>query len=141
MTADPALYLTAGNERIDPLHSRDGRYLFLLQSARAGLTLESRVAVPHDIAPWNEDTRTLGVRVKRLTVRTRDDIGDLALDDPRLTGGWWDTERDGLEMTRWTRGSAALPEFGEDAIVLEVEISPELQYLLVAEEVAVRKAA
>ena len=141
LTADPALHLIAGTKRIDPVHSRDGRYLFPLPPHKTALALASRVAVPHDITPWNEDTRSLGVRVKRLTVRTRDNIEDLALDDPRLAAGWWDTERDGLEMARWTQGAAALPDIAADAMLLEVEISPELQYPLPKQDEVARKAA
>ena len=83
----------------------------------------------------------MGVRVKSLTVRTRDNIEDLALDDPRLAAGWWDTERDGLEMARWTQGAAALPDIVADAMLLEVEISPELQYPLPKQDEVARKAA
>ena len=33
----------------------------------------------------------------------------IAADDPRLIGGWYDAERVGVELWRWTDGSAELP--------------------------------
>ena len=128
-TPDPALCLAAGQRRFAPvLH--DGRcYTFVLPPLPEGTRLQSRAAVPSALRPWLEDRRRLGVMVHRLSLRRGSETIDIALDDPRLAGGWWAPEYASESIWRWTDGDAVLPSF-DGPCILTVALGEALPYPL-----------
>lgn len=81
-----------------------------------------------------EDRRSLGVRIKRLVLRATNEVREIPVDHPALSEGWWDVERDGNALRRWTRGEAVLPlPVPNEPAMLEVHISSEIDYVVPAE--------
>ncbi len=62
--------------------------------------------------------RPLGVKVSEIVIRSRGREIVIAPDDPRLTAGWYEVEREGGAIWRWTDGSAALPWDGMSGPVI-----------------------
>jgi hypothetical protein len=63
------------------------------------------------------------------------------MDHPDLSKGWWDIERDGQMMSRWTDGNATVPLLGMDGhVMLEIHLAGEMIYALEAEP-DIRRAA
>ena len=125
---DPDLCIVAAGRRIAPSARKDGRYWFALADASVPARLMSRAAVPHEMHPWVEDSRLLGVRVARLEAMAGETQVSIALDDPILAEGWWAAEADAGRIARWTDGNAALPPMGSGPVVVYVEIEGELSY-------------
>ena len=59
----------------------------------------------------------------------------MALDDPGLAEGWWDVERHGGALRRWTNGDAVLklPRLSGPA-VLVVRLGDQMRYVDAVEE-------
>ena len=108
-THDAELRLVANDRTLRPVHSADGRVSFVLPKGVAEVRLISRAAMPSDAKPWLEDRRCLGIYVKRITLRGKYETVQVPLDSPDLQRGWWATERDGVQLCRWTTGDASLP--------------------------------
>jgi hypothetical protein len=68
--------------------------------------------------------------VSRLTLKSGAHVTVIPLDDPRLSRGWWDVERDHATLWRWTKGVAVVPLSGEAPVVLEVVVAGSLDYPL-----------
>ena len=124
VTAGPALALRVDGRRVAPLVLTAEHAVFALPAAGPGWLVSRRV-VPAALAPWREDRRRLGVRVRELRWRHGARAETVAADDPRLTRGWWPAERDGATPWRWTDGAGRLPVAGG---VLEVAFSPAPAY-------------
>jgi hypothetical protein len=141
-TDDPDLVLIAGGRTLLPTHETDGRYVFLVPNDATDIRLVSRAGAPADVRPWLDDRRWLGVHVARIVLRAADALHDIPLDHPALDQGWWDLERIGAAMHRWTNGDAALtlPEFSGPAM-LEVRLGGRMAYRVAAEPQARRRAA
>ena len=103
--------------------------MFVVPPGTAPARLVSRSMVPAALRPWVEDRRRLGVMVKRLTLRHGVAQTDIALDDPRIAGGWRAVERDAASIWRWTDGAALLP-LPAGGAVLEVRLGESLAYPL-----------
>ncbi len=131
MTSDPALMLSADGRLIAPITADGDTLVFVVPPATRSLRLVSRSARPTDAEPWLEDQRLLGVRLSRITACVGGHSLDLPLDHPDLWDGWWDVERDGTAMRRWTKGDAVLtlPLFDAPA-VLRLEHCGRLAYPL-----------
>jgi hypothetical protein len=129
VTAAPALALRVNGRRVAPLALGAEHAVFALPAAGPGW-LASRRVVPAALAPWREDRRRLGVRVRELRWRHGARAESIAADDPRLTRGWWPAEHDGATPWRWTDGAGRLPVAGG---VLEVAFSPAPAYPAEAE--------
>ncbi len=127
---DPDLHLLVGTRRIEPLSSRDGRYVFALPSDSTPVRLVSRAASPCEVSPWMDDPRRLGVLVRRLTFRSGTEVRELAMDTPRLDRGWWETEWHASAHApvccRWTTGDAYVPVVGTG--LLEVTLGGTIRY-------------
>jgi hypothetical protein len=78
----------------------------------------SRASMPTDSRPWLDDRRRLGVHLKRIVLRSGINVVELPLDHPALSCGWWDVERNGVTMRRWTDGAAVLPLPALDGVAL-----------------------
>ncbi|MSP02778.1 MAG: hypothetical protein EXR07_17285 [Acetobacteraceae bacterium] len=138
-TGDPAPRIVAGDRTSHLLVSHGNRQVFALPIGTARVRLVSRASAPCDAEPWVEDRRRLGLRVRRIRFRAGGGLVELPLDHPDLAGGWWDVERDGREMWRWTDGDAWLPVM-PGATMVEIEAEG-LQAYVVAPERLGRIAA
>ncbi len=123
-TEDPDPRLLVDGREFRPVRSVGTTYSFMLPSRPALVRLLSRTARPCETRPWLDDTRLLGVSVSRIRVRQGQDVEDLPLDGPALGRGWWRIEREGVDMTRWTKGDAVLrlPEGDGCSRVLELTL-------------------
>jgi hypothetical protein len=115
---------------VQPLSSDGGRYAFVLPAGVRNVRLISHAAVPGTERPWLDDRRLLGVRISRLTLRASGWAEQIPLDHPMLCDGWWQVERDGWRMARWTDGDATLPLAGAGPTVLEIEVGGTLDYVI-----------
>jgi hypothetical protein len=116
-TGESDLHVVAGGQVIWPEMTADGAR-FTLQPGIERVQVVSRSAVPRDIGAEKEDGRRLGVGVTAIRL----DDARVALDDPRLLGGWHKAEQ-GL---RWTSGDAVIATGG--ARVLTLGLHGGLQY-------------
>lgn len=130
-TEDPDLRLVAKGRTIRPVSAEDGLYVFPLPLEATGTRIASRASSPTATRPWLDDRRELGVSVKRIVLRTADDVIDLPVDASELTEGWWDVERAGDQLHRWTDGSALVtfPAF-EGHAMLEIHLHGTMRYAL-----------
>ena len=69
------------------------------------------------------------MRVKRIVLRTANEVTEVPMDHPGLTEGWWAVERDGQVMSRWTDGDAVvpLPAISGD-VMLEIHLAGSMTY-------------
>jgi hypothetical protein len=123
---DPDLHVLAGARRIEPLTAQDGRYVFAIPANDAPLRLMSRTGHARDARPWIDDRRLLGVLVRRMTLRSSQDVRDVAMDGPLLDRGWREAEWHAQGPCRWTGGDAVLPVLGRG--VLEVILGGTMRY-------------
>ena len=143
-TTDAALRLVADRRRVKPVFSDGDHAIFVLPRGASEIRLVSRAQPPTEARPWLNDRRQLGVRVKRIVLRSADETWVVPMDHPDLTRGWWAIERDGLIMSRWTDGEAVLPlPSMRDPVLLEIHLSGAMVYAedTVPEDVAVKRAA
>jgi hypothetical protein len=117
-TDDPGLHVVVGGRAIRPVSVAAGHYTFVLPAVDGPVRLVSRAARPCDLRPWVEDHRRLGVMVSGLTLRRGAEAEPIPMDHPHLSHGWWDAERDGATLWRWTDGNAALSLSADGAPVL-----------------------
>ena len=108
-TTDADLQLLADRRPVKSVFSDSDRVIFVLPRGAREVQLVSRAQSPTEARPWLEDRRRLGVRVKRIMLRSADELREIPVDHPDLTRGWWAVERDGQIMSRWTNGEAVLP--------------------------------
>ena len=109
ITTDPDLRVVADQRPVKPVFSHGARVIFLLPRGAGEVRLLSRAQSPTEARPWLEDRRRLGVRVKRIVLRSADDLLEIPVDHPSLARGWWAVERDGQILSRWTAGDAVMP--------------------------------
>jgi hypothetical protein len=107
-TSDADLRLVVAGREIRPIDCVNGRHVFVLPRGAEVVRLVSRSVSPALLQPWHDDRRRLGVAVSRVTWQADAERDDLALDDPRLSDGWWSMEHEGPAQWRWTDGSACL---------------------------------
>ena len=140
-TNDPDLRIVVDGRTLRAVSTEGGRHVFLLPGNVQVARLVSRAAAPCDAAPWLEDRRRLGVMVRAITLHAGAEWRDIAMDDPMLADGWWDAERNGIALWRWTDGDAKLPGISGPAI-LEVEVGATMAYpILDPAKAATRLAA
>jgi hypothetical protein len=117
-----------------PIHKDDNLAIFVVPRGSREIRLLSRAQSPTETRPWLDDRRTLGVRVKRIVLRGMDELREIPMDHPDLTKGWWDIERNGQMMSRWTDGNAVvhLPAM-KGPVMLEVHLAGGMIYAVEAE--------
>ncbi len=120
VTREPDVRIEAAGTVLRPIEAIGDRYRFVLPEGCDSVRLLSRASAPADLHPWLEDRRRLGLSVRRIVLRARDTLTDIPLDDPALTFGWWDVERHGATLARWTDGDALLPLGAGGARLLEI---------------------
>jgi hypothetical protein len=108
-TAEADLHIMADGRVIPPASIENKLFTFVLPRRAREVQVVSRAGTPTDTRPWLDDRRCLGVSVERIMLRDRTYVTEVSLDDPGLSRGWWDIERDGIAMRRWTNGAAVLP--------------------------------
>jgi hypothetical protein len=120
VTREPDVRIEAAGTVLRPIEAIGDRYRFVLPEGCDSVRLLSRASAPADLHPWLEDRRRLGLSVRRIVLRANDTLTDIALDDPALTFGWWDVERHGATLARWTDGDALLPLGAGGGRLLEI---------------------
>ena len=109
-TTDAGLHLQCpGGRTVKPVFSDSDRVIFALPRDAREVGVVSRAQSPTVARPWLNDRRQLGMRVKRIVLRSAEEMREVPIDHPDLTRGWWAVERDGPMMSRWTDGEAMLP--------------------------------
>jgi hypothetical protein len=131
-TLDPAFRLLVDGRVSLPASRVEDRYVFTLAECARGVRLLSRATKPCDLAPWIDERRRLGVAVKRIVLSGRAGVREIPVDAPFLADGWWDAEREGPRIWRWTNGQAQLP-IPPDVAKIEIYLTGENPYLAVDE--------
>jgi Hint domain len=106
LTDDPDLHLLVGDVRVDAVEKRGSVYVFRLPHSPGRVVIASREVVPSECGIAH-DPRSLGVALRRVTVRQGARFMLLDADDERLTVGFHEYEADC--HLRWTDGHAELP--------------------------------
>jgi hypothetical protein len=108
-TADSNLHILADGKVINPTVDGDGRYVFVVPAGVSSATLVSRFAIPTDSVPYGGDSRRLGIAVESITIQSPGNDMVIPADFPFDAAGWYDAERTGSSVWRWTDGTATLP--------------------------------
>ncbi len=121
MTADADVHILADSRVIRPIMDGAGRYVFIVPAGVCSAKLVSRFAILSDVRPYGGDARRLGFAVSLITVRSQGDEVVIPADFPIDAPGWYDAEKVGSTIRRWTDGAAVLP-LGEltDAAVVTI---------------------
>jgi autotransporter passenger strand-loop-strand repeat protein len=127
-TDEPAVHLRADGRVLQPMVTEQHRCVFVLPRRTGSLHLVSRSGYPTDKRPWADDCRRLGIYVSGIIWHDLNGAHGLPVDHPALSEGWWELERDGHTLHRWTNGDALLP-LPAAAIMLEVQFSCDMAYL------------
>jgi hypothetical protein len=131
-TTDPDLRIrTMHDERAStkPVYRDSNLAVFILQPGANEIRLLSRAQPPTEARPWLNDRRKLGIRLKRMVLRGSSERHEIAMDCPALTEGWWDIEREGQMICRWTNGDGVVPLPALDGhVILEVYLAGEMVY-------------
>ena len=106
LTDDPDLHLVIDGGRVDALGRTDSTYVFRLPAAPGSVIVASRVGTPSELG-ITRDPRSLGVALRRVTIRQGAKFMLLDADDDRLTTGFHGYEP--ADNLRWTEGYAELP--------------------------------
>ena len=121
-TRNAELRVLAGGREFQPMEVAAGRLVFALPAGLQSARLVSRAAAPADSQPWLNDRRQLGVAVERIELRSADGMEEVAIDHPALSQGWWQAERAGNALQRWTNGDATIP-LPNGPVLLELTIA------------------
>jgi hypothetical protein len=131
-TTDANLRLLCSNPEHNhgkPIYADSNLVIFVLPRGAERIRLLSRAQAPTEARPWVADRRRLGVRVKRIVLRGTNEQREVPMDHPGLNEGWWDIEREGQTMSRWTDGDAVVPLPKMEApVILELHLAGEMIY-------------
>lgn len=130
-TDDPALHLLVDGRIIRPVGTGHQSCLFVLPPKAGAIRLVSRVGHPTERRPWADDWRALGIYVSRIVSHDGEGPSDIPVDHPLLTDGWWNVERAGPSLRRWTDGDARLP-LPASARMVEIQWEEGMAYRLAA---------
>jgi hypothetical protein len=94
------------------------------------LRLVSRATRQSQLTPWLDDSRTLGVAIRSVTLRDPAGESVLNADHPALRDGWHAPEytADGA-FWRWSAGDAVLPFVTSGPCTLEIALSETTTYI------------
>ncbi len=134
---EPDLRILTGGRTIRPT-STNGRLRahFVLPRGCNHIVLQSRAARPTELCPWLDDRRRLGVSVARILLRTGHDLREIPVDHPALGKGWWDVERSGTAMWRWTDGNGHLALGTQASAILDIHLDAVPAYPAAISDVA-----
>jgi hypothetical protein len=102
-TRDAAVRLVADGTGIYPVETCEETYRFVVSRNVRCVSFESRWILQGD------DTGCRGISVAEIKICSKAGEVIIAADDPRLTSGWFDAERDGISVWRRAQGTAQLP--------------------------------
>ena len=119
LDTSPSHCLIAAGRMIGPISQTAHCLAFLLPAG----TDHVRLVSFNFTQPWIDDPRCLALAVTRLTLRAGSSVETLPLDHPGLSDGWWEPERDGERMWRWTNGDAAISLDIGGPTILEVQLA------------------
>jgi len=130
LTDDPGLRLVASGRAFAPLADDPSRAVFVLPPGVQNIEIRSRFCVPASVGIGSDDTRTLGVAVAGISIRTGSDSLELSVDHPALGRGWRGVERHGVALRRWTDGNAliSLESSLEAAALMEIRFAGSVRY-------------
>ena len=129
-TTDADLRLLVDRRPVRPAFSDRDRVIFVLPHGTREVELVSRAQSPTEACPWLADRRRLGMRVKRILLRSAEELREVPVDCPDLTRGWWAVERDGQVMSRWTDGEATLRLAPmQSPVLLEIHLAGTMTYV------------
>jgi hypothetical protein len=141
-TTDADLRLFGKYRTVKPIYGDSNLVIFNVPRGADEIRLRSRAQSPTEARPWLDDRRRLGVCVKRIVLRGGDELREIPMDHPGLTKGWWDIERDGQMMSRWTDGDAVVPLPKMDGpLMLELHLAGEMIYAVDTEVSDTERAA
>ena len=126
---EPEPWLEIKGQAFHP--ERDGDdYRFTLPIGCKSALLRSRVSRPRDMDALSDDDRRLGISIGHLKIQGLGDAIDVALDDARLSQGFWQVEVADGQIWRWTDGCAVLPVAAllAGARRLEIQTNPGMDY-------------
>jgi hypothetical protein len=101
-TSDADLHVIANGKRIDAVQLEARRVYVVIPAGVSDAVLKSRTFIPAHAVADSDDTRKLGICVKRFQI----DGEDVAIDSPDLSDADWHAPE---PAHRWTRGAVALP--------------------------------
>ncbi len=120
LTDDPGLHLIVDGVRVDIRKRRGPTYVFRLPTSASRIVIASNEAVPSELR-IARDHRSLGVAVRRVTLRQGGRSIRLDANDQRLTAGFHGYQAD--DRLRWTDGRTALPEAGFGGLAPGAEVT------------------
>src|SRR4029077_11539057 len=95
ITTDAGLRLRSkrtGRRTYEPIYSDSNLVIFTVPSRSLEVQLLSRAQSPTEARPWLDDPRNLGVHVKRIVLRSANELREIPVDHPGLASGWWAVE-------------------------------------------------
>ncbi|HZU89417.1 MAG TPA: Hint domain-containing protein [Stellaceae bacterium] len=101
LSPDPDLHLLVDGR---PLYPEGETHSFRLAGRPREIRIRSRSAVPRAVG-INHDTRRLGIKLRRITLKSASLTLTAAFDEPLLAEGFHEAE----DAHRWTDGDASLP--------------------------------
>ena len=120
VTQDAAQRLLVDGRTLRPLMVHGDVMTFVVPAGATSIRLLSHASAPNAVRPWEEDSRLLGLSVRRIRVSETGEVRDVPLDHPDVTDGWWAVEGDGADAWRWTSGDAVLPTGTDSARIIEI---------------------
>jgi hypothetical protein len=130
LTHDAEPQIQAGGRTLRPVSVRGDVHTFVIPTGVETIRLLSHASAPSDMTPWVDDSRTLGLAVRRIRVTEGAAVTDVALDHPGMTEGWWALETDAAGTRRWTSGDAALPIGPGGTRVVDITAGPLAGYVV-----------
>jgi hypothetical protein len=131
-TTDPDLRLRSSRPQQPggrAVYQDEKLVIFVIPRGSKEIRLLSRAQPPTEARPWLDDPRRLGVRVQRIVLRGTDELREIPMDHPGLANGWWDIDRDGRMMSRWTDGDAVVPlPAMRGPVMLELHLAGQMIY-------------
>ena len=103
------IMFSVGGRTLRPVSVRGDVHTFVVLAGVETIRLLSHATAPSEVAPWADDSRALGLSVRRIRVAEGAAVTDAAMDHPGLGAGWWAMENDAAGTRRWTSGDSRLP--------------------------------
>jgi len=130
LTDDADLHVVADGAPLYATRHEDGRYVFHLPGTSTDIRIVSRASAPQELG-LARDPRVLGVAVRDILLRRRDEERAIPAEDRSLTEGFHAFETE--NGWRWTDSAARLPaemvQFGAGPIELIVAVASTGTYL------------
>lgn len=130
VTTEATPRLLVKGRTLRPLMVHGDVMTFVVPTGAPSIRLVSRASAPNALRPWEEDSRSLGLSVRRIRVSETGMVHDVPLDHPGLTVGWWALEGCETDAWRWSIGDSVLPVGTGSARIIEITAGCLDAYLL-----------